>query len=104
MYFGVLACARGSVVVLLAGDMSKTGRSLLIGALTLLAGGAWVYSRRTGTRNPGRSQSPPYWQRTGFLSKFLQDLKPAAGGLESIQVPEGFEVQRVAGPDLVNYP
>ena len=84
--------------------MSNIGKPLALGALALLAGGALLYSPRGGTLSPVRSRSQPYWQRTGFLSKFLQDLKPAAGGLDSIQVPEGFEVQIVAGPDLVNYP
>ena len=84
--------------------MSKTAKSLTIGALVLLAAGVLLYSRRNGRPNPAQRKSQPYWQRTGFLSKFLQDLDPGARGIQSIQVPEGFEVTLAAGPDLVNYP
>ena len=76
----------------------------VLGALLLLAGAAVFYFSRPNRPGPARNRSLPYWQRTGFLSKFLQDLNPEARGLQSIHVPEGFEVELAAGPDLVNYP
>ena len=44
----------------------------------------------------------PRWAR-GRVSKFLLELGSGRKGLDSIQVPQGFEVERAAGPDLVNY-
>ena len=91
--------------------MSNAGRRnvvvavIVLGAIFALAGGALLYSSRRGTPKRAASRTPPYWQRTGFLSKFLQDLNAGGPkGLASIQVPEGFEVSVAAGQDLVNYP
>ena len=61
------------------------------------------YSRRSD-RSTRASKTLPYYRRTGFLSKFLQESNAGPRGVESIQVPDGFEVEVAAGPDLVNYP
>src|SRR2546422_8340523 len=82
------------------------GRKLLAGisvlvALALAATGLLLYSR------PRRSGGgvPPYYKRTGFLSKLLLDLNTGGPkGLTSIHVPDGFGVEVAAGPGLVTYP
>src|SRR5258708_19994159 len=75
-----------------------------VGSLALLAGADTFYSRRFDLSSRAKSQTLPYYRRTGFLSKFLQESNTAPRGVESIQVPDGFEVEVAAGPDLVNYP
>src|SRR5689334_12856864 len=75
-----------------------------VGFLLLLAGAATFYSGRSGRSRQSKSNTLPYYRRTGFLSKFLQESNTGPRGVESIQVPDGFEVEVAAGPDLVNYP
>src|SRR5687767_15747329 len=79
-------------------------RLIIVLALALAAGATafLLYGRKEAPRTMQRT--PPYWQRTGFLSKILQDHNTAAGGLESIRVPNGFTVEVAAGRDLVKYP
>ena len=48
--------------------------------------------RRTG------NTSVPYYKRTGFLSTLLQQLDTSPRGLESIHVPDGFEVSLAVTP------
>src|SRR5262245_10640438 len=48
--------------------------------------------------------TPPYYKRTGFLSNLLQQVDSSPRGLESIHVPDGFEVSLTAKPGLVVYP
>ncbi len=77
------------------------------GLAALVAAGVAVLYYSTGRARPAgpKTRNEPYWRRTGFLSKFLQDENTAAvKGLPSIHVPDGFEVEVAAGPDLVNYP
>jgi putative membrane-bound dehydrogenase-like protein len=84
--------------------MGNTKRLLLALPLVVALGAAaLLLSRRP---EPARSgpRVAPYWQRTGFLSKTLQELNTAPPGLESIRVPQGFAVEVAAGPDLVKYP
>src|SRR5262245_40983013 len=73
-------------------------------ALLAVLAGALLIPGRPARSGQARSTNLPYYRRTGFLSKFLQDVDSGARGVESIQVPEGFEVEVAAGPDLVNYP
>ena len=75
-----------------------------VGSLALLAGAVLFYSRRLDRSSRAKGQTLPYYRRTGFLSKFLQESNAGPRGVESIHVPDGFEVEQVAGPDLVNYP
>src|SRR5580700_10106413 len=75
-----------------------------VGSLVLLAGAAVFYSRPSDRSSQTKSRTLPYYRRTGFLSKFLQESNTGPRGVESIQVPDGFEVKVAAGPDLVNYP
>ena len=59
---------------------------------------SWVALRFTGEEGSRRS---PY--RIGQVSDFLLELGAGPRGIDSIQVPEGFEVEVAAGPDLVSY-
>jgi len=91
--------------------MSKsTARSVLAAglglvALILVASIALIYSRRPETQKQGKTKSQPYWQRTGFLSKFLEDLNSAGPkGLKAISLPDGFTAELAAGSGMVVYP
>jgi putative membrane-bound dehydrogenase-like protein len=58
----------------------------------------------TKPTRPQNKTSAPYYKRTGFLSKLLQELDTSPRGLESIHVPDGFEVSLASTPGLVTYP
>ena len=49
-----------------------------------------------------KKQSVPY-QGRGKVSDFLQKLMGGPRGLAAIQVPDGFQVEVAAGPDLISY-
>ena len=69
-----------------------------LGIVFALGGVSWVALRFTGEEGSRRS---PY--RIGQVSDFLLELGAGPRGIDSIQVPEGFEVEVAAGPDLVSY-
>ena len=80
-------------------------RSVL--AIVSLAAVAAAAAGLLMSEKPSRPKSKtnlPYYQRTGFLSKLLQDLDQSPRGLESIHVPDGFEVSLAVTPGLVVYP
>jgi putative membrane-bound dehydrogenase-like protein len=52
----------------------------------------------------GGASVAPYYKRTGFLSSLMLELNTSAKGVDSIHVPDGFEVTVAAGPGMVNYP
>src|ERR1044072_920183 len=73
-------------------------------ALVVLAAGA---AGLLVTAKPPQRKSTaaaPYYKRTGFLSSLLRELDTSPRGLESIHVPDGFEVSLAAKPGLVTYP
>ena len=83
--------------------MRKIAAIASLAALGLAAAAIVVYSKP----QPPRGAAPatgPYYKRTGFLSKLLMELDTGAKGLESIHVPDGFEVSLAAKPGLVMYP
>jgi putative membrane-bound dehydrogenase-like protein len=55
-------------------------------------------------RRKNNAATAPYYKRTGFLSNLLQQLDTSPRGLESIHVPDGFEVSLAVKPGLVTYP
>ena len=71
------------------------------GAGCRAAGSLLVSARPPRTKG---SAAAPYYKRTGFLSNLLQELDTSPRGLESIHVPDGFEVSLAAQPGLVTYP
>lgn len=76
-----------------------------LAVLVLLAGAALIYSKNPARPRQAKTKSQPYWSRTGFLSKTLQDLNAAGPkGLDSIALPEGFQAELAAEPGLVTYP
>ena len=75
-------------------------RAIGIGTLGLAAAGLLLYSREPRPRN----RNLPYYQRTGFLSTLLMELNTSAKGIDSIHVPDGFEVSMAAAPGHVVYP
>jgi putative membrane-bound dehydrogenase-like protein len=57
-----------------------------------------------GEPEESETASGPYWRRN-YVSSFLLELTSGgAKGLDSITVPEGFEINLAAGSDLVRYP
>jgi putative membrane-bound dehydrogenase-like protein len=83
-----------------------TSRRLFARVMALAALGVAATSLLIYSREPRRSGSRtlPYYQRTGFLSKLLMELNTSAKGIDSIHVPEGFEVSVAAGAGQVVYP
>ncbi len=69
-----------------------------LGIIVVLGVVSWVVLRFTGGEESRRS---PY--RIGQVSDFLLELGAGPRGIDSINVPEGFEVEVAAGPDLVSY-
>src|SRR5262245_27170688 len=83
--------------------MKHLAKVAALGFLALLAG-LLLHSGRPSRPGQAKNSNLPYYRRTGFLSKFLQESNAGVRGVGSIQVPDGFEVEVAAGPDLVNYP
>src|SRR5690242_7818746 len=75
---------------------------LLIAILGILSIAALLISAKPPRR--AANAVAPYYKRTGFLSNLLQELDTSPRGLESIHVPDGFEVTLAAHPGLVTYP
>jgi putative membrane-bound dehydrogenase-like protein len=73
-------------------------------AIVGLAAAALMLNSHPPPARPAASGTGPYYKRSGFLSKFLMEVDTGAKGLESIHVPEGFEVSLAAQPGLVTYP
>src|SRR3989442_5215087 len=88
---------------------SKLGmgnRKLLAGIIALSAVGlaAAGILISSGPPRRGGSATLPYYKRTGFMSKALLELNTGAKGIESIHLPDGFEIEVAARPGLVTYP
>ena len=81
-------------------DRKRLGSIIVLATVGLAAAAVLIYSRQP---RPAGSGVLPYYQRTGFMSKLLLELNIGPKGLESIHVPDGFEVVAVA-PGLVTYP
>ncbi len=81
-------------------------RTALLGilAVVVLAAAATGLLISAKPLQRARNNAAPYYQRTGFLSNLLQELDTSPRGLESIHVPNGFEVSLAAKPGLVTYP
>jgi putative membrane-bound dehydrogenase-like protein len=74
------------------------------GALVILVA-ALIYSAHPGPPPKPETRPQPYWRRTGFLSKTLDELNSGAPkALDSLKLPEGFEATIAAGPGMVVYP
>ena len=76
---------------------------VVLAAVAAAAAALLVYSRPQAPRRAA-SGNAPYYKRTGFLSRFLMEVDTGAKGLESIHVPDGFEVSLASTPGLVTYP
>jgi hypothetical protein len=81
-------------------------RTVLIAtlAVAVLAGAACILLISAKPPRRAGNAVAPYYQRTGFLSNLLQELDTSPRGLESIHIPDGFEVSLAATPGLVTYP
>ena len=76
----------------------------VLATAVLIAAASLLVSARPPRRKGNAAATPPYYKRTGFLSNLLQQLDTSPRGLESIHVPDGFEVSLAATPGLVTYP
>ncbi|MGH9720959.1 MAG: PVC-type heme-binding CxxCH protein [Bryobacteraceae bacterium] len=86
-------------------DRNPLAAIIALGALFLVAGAALIYSKSPQSPPQAKAKSQPYWRRTGFLSKTLDDLNATgAKGLESLALPAGLEADVAAGPGMVVYP
>src|SRR5215472_13204165 len=80
----------------------RTSLGIIAVVVTAVAAGSLLVSPAPSPRKS--AANAPYYKRTGFLSNLLQQLDTSPRGLESIHVPDGFEVSLAAKPGLVAYP